>query len=40
MLGLQKFVPYKYTQTPLLVLGSVLLIIGAVQGPETKDVDF
>ncbi len=40
MLGLQRFMPYKYTQVPLVVLGGVLLIIGAALGPETKDVDF
>ena len=40
MLGLQKFMPYKYTHIPLLALGGVLLVIGAALGPETKDVDF
>ena len=40
MLGLENFMPYKYTQIPLLVLGGLLLLIGAAWGPETKDVDF
>jgi MFS family permease len=40
MLGLERFIPYKYTPIPLLVLGGVLLVIGAAWGPETKDVDF
>ncbi len=40
MLGLEHFMPYKYTQIPLLALGGILLLIGAAWGPETKDVDF
>ena len=40
MLGLQHFMPYKYTQIPLVALGGILLVIGAALGPETKDVDF
>lgn len=40
MLGLERFIPYKFTQIPLLVLGGILLFIGAAWGPETKDVDF
>jgi len=40
MLGLEHFMPYKYTQIPLLVLGGILIVIGAAWGPETKDVDF
>ncbi len=32
--------PFKYTPLPLLVIGALLILIGAVWGPETKDVDF
>jgi MFS family permease len=40
MLGLGNFMPYKYTQIVLLALGGVLTVVGAVMGPETKDIDF
>lgn len=40
MLGLGSIMPYEYTQIVLLVLGGILIIIGAAWGPETKDVDF
>jgi hypothetical protein len=40
MLGLGNFMPYKYTQIVLLALGGIFMIIGAVIGPETKDLDF
>jgi MFS family permease len=33
-------VPYEYTPVVLLVLGGVLILLGALIGPETKDVDF
>jgi hypothetical protein len=33
------FMPYKYTQIPLLALGGLLILVGAAMGPETKDVD-
>ncbi len=39
-LGLANFMPFKYTPLPLLVIGSALILIGALWGPETKDVDF
>lgn len=39
-LGLSSFMPFKYTPLPLLVIGSALILIGALWGPETKDVDF
>ncbi|MGB3682438.1 MAG: MFS transporter [Rubrobacteraceae bacterium] len=39
-LGLASFMPFKYTPLPLLVLGSALILIGALWGPETRDVDF
>lgn len=32
--------PFKYTPLPLLVVGALLILIGALWGPETKDVDF
>jgi MFS family permease len=32
-------VPYEYTPVVLLVLGGVLIVTGALIGPETKDVD-
>jgi MFS family permease len=38
--GLANFMPFKYTPLPLLVVGSMLILIGALWGPETKDVDF
>ncbi|HET7478081.1 MAG TPA: MFS transporter [Rubrobacteraceae bacterium] len=38
--GLASFMPFKYTPLPLLVLGALLMLIGAAWGPETKDVDF
>jgi MFS family permease len=38
--GLASFMPFKYTPLPLLVIGALLILIGAVWGPETKDVDF
>jgi MFS family permease len=40
MLGLGNFLPYKYTQIVLLALGGLFMIVGAVMGPETKDLDF
>ena len=38
--GLANFMPFKYTPLPLLVVGSALILVGALWGPETKDVDF
>lgn len=40
MLGLGNFIPYKYTQIVLLAIGGILMVIGAVMGPETRDIDF
>lgn len=40
MLGLAHFMPYAYTQIVLVVVGGILLLIGALMGPETKDIDF
>jgi MFS family permease len=38
--GLANFMSFKYTPLPLLVIGALLILIGAAWGPETKDVDF
>lgn len=38
--GLATFMPFAYTALPLLVIGSILITVGAAMGPETKDVDF
>ena len=38
-LGLSKLMPYDYTMMVLVVLAGVLVIIGALIGPETRDVD-
>jgi MFS family permease len=38
--GLANFMPFKYTPLPLLVIGALFILVGAVWGPETKDVDF
>jgi MFS family permease len=40
MLGLKGLgVPYAYTEIVILALGGVLLLVGALSGPETKHVD-
>lgn len=38
--ALSKVMPSGYTVLPLLVIGGILITIGAAMGPETKDVDF
>lgn len=38
--GLANFMPFKYTVIALVIIGAVLVFIGAAWGPETKDVDF
>ncbi len=38
--GLASFMPFKYTPLPLLLIGALLMLVGAVWGPETRDVDF
>ncbi len=40
LLWLAHLMPYKYTQLVVLILGGVLILIGALMGPETRDVDF
>jgi len=39
MLGLAKLMPYEFSPIVLLALGGFLLSLGALAGPETKDVD-
>jgi MFS family permease len=39
MLGLAKLMPYEFSPIVLLALGGLLLSLGALAGPETKDVD-
>lgn len=38
--GLSTLMPFKFTPLPLLVIGALLILWGAVWGPETRDVDF
>ena len=38
--GLSAFMPFKYTVLALLVIGALLITLGAAWGPETKDVEF
>lgn len=38
--GLATFMPFKFTPLPLLVIGALLMLVGAAWGPETKNVDF
>lgn len=41
MLGLMRLgMPYEYTQLVILALGGLLLMMGVLAGPETKNVDF
>jgi MFS family permease len=39
MLALQGIIPYAYTPVILLALAGALMIIGALMGPETRDVE-
>jgi MFS family permease len=39
MLALQGFMPYVYTPIVLITLAGVLIIVGALMGPETRDVE-
>jgi MFS family permease len=38
--GLSAFIPFEYTVLALLVIGALLIVVGAAWGPETKDVEF
>jgi hypothetical protein len=38
--GLASFMPFEYTVLVLVVVGGLLIVAGAMWGPETKDVDF
>ncbi|MCL6525127.1 MAG: MFS transporter [Thermoflavifilum sp.] len=40
MLALKNWMPYEYTQIVILMIGGVLISIGAWLGPERKDVSF
>jgi MFS family permease len=40
MLGLAKLMPYEFSPIVLLALAGLMLSVGALAGPETKDVDF
>lgn len=37
--GLSAFMPFEYTTLVLLVIGALLIAVGAALGPETKDVE-
>lgn len=39
MLGLATFMPYVYTPVVLLGISGVLIIVGALMGPETRDAE-
>jgi MFS family permease len=39
MLGLAAFMPYVYTPIVLLAISGVLVLVGALTGPETRDVE-
>jgi hypothetical protein len=39
MLGLAKVMPYIYTPLVFMALGGLLQVVGALLGPETKDVE-
>ena len=40
MLGLKGFgMPYEYTEIVIFALGGFLLLLGALCGPETKNVE-
>ncbi|WP_329261301.1 MFS transporter [Actinoallomurus sp. NBC_01490] len=39
LLWLDALLPYKYTQIPLVVLGGLLALAGALMGPETRHAD-
>jgi MFS family permease len=39
MLGLAMFMPYEYTPVVLLLIAGVLMVVGALMGPETRDVE-
>ncbi|HLH91781.1 MAG TPA: MFS transporter [Xanthobacteraceae bacterium] len=39
LLALRDFMPYAYTPVVLIALAGVLMIVGALMGPETRDVE-
>ena len=40
MLALAKVMPYEFTPIVLLILGGLMLSLGVLAGPETKNIDF
>jgi hypothetical protein len=38
LLGLKNFMPYAYTPIVLIVVGGLLTTLGALLGPETRNV--
>jgi MFS family permease len=38
--GLERFMEFDLTVLPLLVIGGILVVVGAAIGPETRDVEF
>lgn len=39
LLWLSKLVPYEYTELLLIAMGGIMVILGALLGPETRDVE-
>jgi hypothetical protein len=39
LLGLKNFMPYAYTPIVLIVVGGLLTTVGALLGPETRNVE-
>lgn len=39
LVWLSHLMPYEYAQIPLVVLGGLLAVAGALMGPETKGAD-
>lgn len=40
MVWLSSLMPYRYTQLGLVVIGGIIMVVGAAIGPETRDVEF
>ncbi|MFB6675051.1 MFS transporter [Streptomyces sp. NPDC056390] len=40
LLGLAEVMPGRFTPIPLLIVGGLLIAVGALWGPETRDLDF
>jgi hypothetical protein len=39
LLALRHLMPYAYTPVVLITLSGILIVIGALTGPETRDVE-